>query len=81
MLDALNTTREGPGMGQGLVGLPVSAPGIKAEPVELKPRARQRSPHTAGGLQPVPTLVKEEWGQVRAPRSCAAGVPEPPPQA
>lgn len=65
LLDAANSATEGPGLGQGVMGLPVSTPGIKAEPVDLKPqRSRQRSPLTAGGLQPVPTLVKEEWGQV-----------------
>ena len=66
VLDAANAAREVPGLGQGIMGLPVSTSGIKPEPVDLKPRPRQRSPHTVGGLQPLPTLVKEEWGQVCA---------------
>ena len=53
---------DGPGMGQGIMGVPITAPGLKAEPIELKSKSRQRSPLMPPDVKPV--VIKEEWGQV-----------------
>ena len=53
---------DGPGMGQGIMGVPVTGPGPKAEPIELKCKSRQRSPLMPPDVKPV--VIKEEWGQV-----------------
>ena len=51
-------------MGQGIMGVPVSVSGPKAEPLELKAKSRQRSPLMPPDVKP--TVIKEEWGQVLA---------------